>query len=95
MILTGCWDKKARLWDAATGSPRGPPFQLDAPVQAVAFSPDGRTILTGCQDKTARLWDVDYHDAIRYLCGRLLRDFSDDERAQYGITNDEPTCPHS
>jgi hypothetical protein len=29
---------------------------------------------------------------IRYLCGRLLRDFSDDQRAQYGIPNDGPTC---
>jgi hypothetical protein len=52
-------------------------------------------VLTGSLDGTARLWDTDYHDTIRYLCSRLLRDFSDDERAQYGIPNDGPTCPKS
>ena len=50
-------------------------------------------IATVSDDGTARLWDVDYHDTIRYLCSRLLRDFTDDERAQYGITDKEPTCP--
>jgi WD40 repeat protein len=27
-------------------------------VEAVAFSPDGKTVITGSRDKTARLWDV-------------------------------------
>jgi WD40 repeat protein len=59
----------------------------------IPFSPDGRYVLTGSADGTARLWDADYHDTITSLCSRLLRDFSDDERAQYGIPNDAPTCP--
>jgi WD40 repeat protein len=57
-LLTGGWDKTARLWDAATGLPWGVPLRHKDGVQAVAFSPDGRTVLTGSDDKTARLWQV-------------------------------------
>ncbi len=57
-VLSGSWDKTARLWDAATGKPIGPPMAHQGPVQAVAFSPDGKTVLTGSEDETARLWDA-------------------------------------
>ncbi len=51
-ILTGSNDKTARIWDATTGRPLGPPLQHSAGVASMAFSPDGRTILTGCWDRT-------------------------------------------
>ena len=57
-VLTGSCDKTARLWDAATGRPLGPPMTHQGVVVAVAFSPDGKTVLTGSRDKTARLWDA-------------------------------------
>jgi WD40 repeat protein len=57
-ILTGSQDKTARLWDAATGRPVGPPLQHQHWVRCVAFSPDGTTVLTGSEDLTARLWDA-------------------------------------
>ena len=59
-ILTGSGDNSARLWDAATGQPIGPPMQHSGPgtVWSVVFSPDGKRILTGSVDKTARLWDA-------------------------------------
>jgi hypothetical protein len=57
-VLTGSYDKTARLWSVATGKPLEPPFQHLGPVAAVAFSSDGRTVFTGSQDKTARLWSA-------------------------------------
>jgi WD40 repeat protein len=64
-----------------------------AGVENVAFSLDGKHILTGSDDGTAMLWDVDYHTTMNDLCSVLLRDLTDDERAQYGIKDNSPTCP--
>jgi WD40 repeat protein/serine/threonine protein kinase/DNA-binding XRE family transcriptional regulator len=93
LVLTGSQDATARLWDAQTGIELRRLAGTQSGVLSVAFSPDGKYVLTGSADGTVRLWDTDYQNLIQYLCGRLLRDFSDDERAQYNIT-DEPTCPH-
>jgi WD40 repeat protein/DNA-binding SARP family transcriptional activator len=86
-------DGTARLWDVQTGQELRRYTGHGAGVENVAFSPDGKTIATVSDDGTARLWDVDYHTTMQYLCSRLLRDLSDDERKQYGITDTTPTCP--
>jgi len=57
-VLTGSEDRTARLWDAATGQPIGPPLAHQGRVSAVAFSPDGIAVITGSDDNTARLWDA-------------------------------------
>ena len=49
-------------------------------------------IVTRRHDNTARLWDTDYHDTIRFVCGLLTRDLTPDERTQYGIPDQGPTC---
>jgi WD40 repeat protein len=91
-VLTGHSDNTARLWDAATGEELRTLVGHTGPVNSVAFSPDGKTMLTGSDDGTARLWDVDYHDTVRFACSRIWRDLTDDERAEYGITDKAPTC---
>ncbi len=92
-VATASGDGTARLWDTETGQELRRFAGHTAGLENVVFSPDGKYILTGSDDGTARLWDVDFHDTMRYLCSRLLRDFADDERAEYDITDDTPTCP--
>jgi WD40 repeat protein len=45
------------LWDAETGRPVGKALKHAAPVEFVAFSPDGKQILTSAL-RTAQLWDA-------------------------------------
>lgn len=64
------WDGSVRFWDMASGrqirSCQGPP---GAAYNAVAFSPDGKSLLTGSEGRNAKvqLWDV--------ATGRELRAF--------------------
>jgi WD40 repeat protein len=92
-IATASADGTARLWDVQTGQELRRFTGHTAGVENVAFSPDGKHLLTGSDDGTARLWDVDYHTTIDYLCSKLLRDFTVEERAQYWITDRIPSCP--
>lgn len=92
-LLSGSSDRTARLWDLQKRQEIRRFAGHTSGVFSVDFSPDERHVLTAGNDVTVRMWDIDYHDTIRYLCSRLLRDFSDDERAQYGISKDMPTCP--
>jgi eukaryotic-like serine/threonine-protein kinase len=58
-ILTGSRDRTARLWDAASGQPIGPPMEHSQEMRSmrIRFSPDGRYLLTS-DGHAARLWDA-------------------------------------
>ena len=92
-VATAGLDGTARLWDAQTGQELRRLIGHDAGVEDVDFSPDGKYLLTGSNDGTAILWDVDYHITMAKLCSRLLRDFTEEERKQFNISDTTPTCP--
>ena len=94
-VATASADGTARLWDAQTGQELRRFVGHSAGVNNVSFSPDGKHLVTGSDDGTAMLWDVDYRTTMQYLCSVLLRDFTEEERAQYNIADTTPTCPQS
>ena len=64
-VVTGSFDKTARLWDLSAKDPAANPVVLrghEAMVTAVAISPDNHWVVTGSDDKTARLWDLSAKD---------------------------------
>jgi WD40 repeat protein len=93
LVAAGSDDNTASIWDASSGNELRRLIGHSGVVQGVAFSPDGKTVVTASGDGTARLWYVDRRDTINYLCSRLPRDFSDQERTQYSIPDKNPTCP--
>ncbi len=90
-LLTGGL-KTAFLWDRATGRQLRA-FGVPVNLWGVGLSPDSQFILIHGSDRIARLWDTDYRVLMDSVCARVLRDFTDDERAEYGINDQQPTCP--
>ncbi|KAL2016958.1 hypothetical protein VTK56DRAFT_2792 [Thermocarpiscus australiensis] len=58
MLASASDDETIRLWDAATGAYRQTLKGYGGWVNAVAFSPDGKTLASASRDQTVRLWDA-------------------------------------
>jgi serine/threonine protein kinase/dipeptidyl aminopeptidase/acylaminoacyl peptidase len=93
LLLTGSRDTTARLWQVSTGEELRTFSAHDDQTRTVAFSPDGKLVATGSWDQTVRLWDVDYRDFVTFVCTRIYRDLTPQERIVYSVFEGEATCP--
>jgi len=79
----------ARIKEDAVGPAAAPPTVVldlaEADNPFVDVSPDGRFLCTASGDSSVRLWSIDYQGTVDALCSRLRRDFTAEERAQFGI----------
>lgn len=68
-IVTAGRDRKAILWDLATGKPLLILSGHNGPVNSVDISSDGTLIATGSSDGTARIWDATTGQVLQNLTG--------------------------
>lgn len=51
--------RRTLRWDVATRGPIGSELQHDEPVEAIALTPDGRTVITGHRHGRLHVWDAE------------------------------------
>lgn len=91
-LLTAGQDGTARLWEIASGNEIRRFAGYNATVTSANFSPDGTWVVTTSYDHSIRLTKTDYQPLITAACQQVVRDFTDAERAEYGILDKSPTC---
>jgi WD40 repeat protein/serine/threonine protein kinase/DNA-binding XRE family transcriptional regulator len=95
LLLSAGADRSARLWDVETRTELRRYVHEQPLFRTIAFTADGTQVLTAARDGIARLRHIDLDDTVADLCSRVQRDFTPEERAQYSIPDDGPTCPGS
>jgi len=96
-VLSASNDGTAMVWDAESGQQlriftSQLPSLNQGVAQITALSPDGRQLVIGYETGMVVMWDTDYHDTIARACEYITRDFTAEERAQYGL-GEGAACP--
>ncbi len=68
-LVSGAYDKTARLWNAATGKELRRFTIKEGALQAVSLAPDGKTLAT-IDEQAVRLWDAAGGKELRKLAGQ-------------------------
>ena len=58
-IVTGSFDKTAKIWDANTGELLRNLVGHKMEIVTLSFDPHSMLVATGSMDNTAKLWDVE------------------------------------
>ncbi|MDR1451666.1 MAG: WD40 repeat domain-containing protein [Helicobacteraceae bacterium] len=69
LIVSGDWDKRVILWDAASGAPIREIGGRFGQVTATAFSADGLIAFGASADRTLRAWEIASGKQIRLFSG--------------------------
>ena len=68
-VVTGSWDKTARIWRADTGALIAEFKGHNELLNTAVFSSDGTRVVTASDDKTARIWRADTGALVAELKG--------------------------
>ena len=68
-VITGSHDRKAAVWDSATGEHQMTLEGHSGYIHGVTFTPDGSQIVTSSYDGTAKVWNVTSGQQVRTLTG--------------------------
>ena len=81
------------MWNVETGEEIRRFTGHTAEVRGVAVSTDSKYIVTTSFHGSAWLWLTDIRNTIGAVCALLTRDLTSEERVQFDISNQDPTCP--
>jgi WD40 repeat protein len=87
------FDNIARIWEIATGQEVRRLVGHSQALYGIDFSSDGKWVATSSMDGTLKLWYTNLEDLKAAMCKVLPRDLTAEERADYGIADNGPTCP--